>query len=318
MAGSRQASRIRDAGHAMSALARFSSLRPGSRAPALRGPARRGARGRLLRAGLIGFAAVGIVASGLAGAAALMGGPSATGGPAPGGAAWVEIRRPMALYHLAGTAFARLPAAYRARRRDADDTREDLLAFGHLGDERPFLQLSLLRAAGPDGAGPPQVAAEAAGDDLADGLARLAGTAGLAASRIHPLGPVDTRLGPVETAELDLREGDAAASCLGFRSGSGGVLRVSGFACGTPAQPASRAGVACAIDRLDLVSAGEDAALRAVFVAAERRGGAGCREGSAAAGSASALAIGRRGGWLEPDGELPPLRGLFEATLRQP
>ncbi|RYB01802.1 hypothetical protein [Lichenibacterium ramalinae] len=288
----------------MSALVRFSSVQPRSRVPTLRGPVRR----RLVRGGLLALAAVGVVASGLAAASALMGRPQPGAAPV-GDAAWVEIRHPMALYDLSGTDFARLPATYRARRRGTEGVREDLLTFGRPGDGRPFLQLSLLRA--PDPA--------AAGDagTLADGLARLAGATGLAASRIHPLGAVDTRLGSIDIAELDLRDGDAAVPCLGFGGDAGGVLHLSGFACGMPGRPVSRAAVACAVDRLDLVSAGEDAALRAVFVAAERRGGTSCRDGGTAAGSGSPLAIGRHGGWLEAGGELPPLRGLFDVTVRQ-
>lgn len=291
----------------MSALARFSSFQPPASAPRRPGRAVRRTFRRSWRAGLP-VAAVGLLALGLLAASALTEAPPAAEAAAGGVGAWIEIRRPLALYDLSGTDFARRPAAYRARRRAADETREDLLAFGRFGDGEPFLQLSLLRAAGRE--------ATEAPDDLADGLARLAGTAGLAASRVHPLGPVDTRLGPVETAELVLRDRDRALACLGFRGVGAGVLRFAGLACGTPARPVSRAAIACAVDRIDLVAAGEDADLRAVFVAAERRGGGRCREGGEA-GAGSPLAIGRRGGWLDPDGEMPPLRGLFEAALRQ-
>lgn len=89
---------------------------------------------------------------------------------------------------------------------------------------------------------------------------------------------------------------------------------MAGFACGAPGRPLGRAALACAVDRIDLVSAGDDAALRAVFVAAERRTGATCL------GGPSLAAVGpgtRRLGWLDPDGALPPLRGLFEAVSRQ-
>ncbi|WP_237477868.1 hypothetical protein [Lichenibacterium dinghuense] len=305
----------------MSALARFSSLDPRSglarfgTAQAGAGVLRRLARGRglrlLARTGLMALAAALLVAGGLGAASGLLPGRPAAGaamtaaGPAP---RWAEIRRPLALYDLAGTEFSKLPSSYRARRREPDGAREDVMTFGRLGDARPFLQVSLLRP----GAGPSDDA-DGAADGLADGLARLAGTRGLTATRVRPAAPMDTRLGRFEAADLLLWDGGASTPCLGFRGG-GAALRVAGFACGAPGRPMGRAALACAVDRIDLVSAGDDAALRAVFVAAEQRSGATCLGGPSMAAMGPG---GRRLGWLDPDGDLPPLRGLFEAVSRR-
>ncbi len=302
----------------MSALARFSSFDPplGQARPGVLG-AGRGildhlARGRglrlLLRGGLMALAAAALAAGGLAVAAGLFASRPASAGAAGSdvpGPTWTEIRHPLALYDLAGTDFSKLPSTLRARRLEPEGAREDMLTFGRLGDPAAYLQVALLRA-GANGVGD-------AGEDLADGLARLAGVGGLTATRIHGAAPMDTRLGRFETADLLLWDKDVSTPCLGFRAG-GAVLRVSGFACGAPGRPMGRAALACAIDRIDLVSAGDDAALRALFVAAERRGSTTCLLGSSLALSNRS---GRSLGWLDPDGALPPLRGLFSAAIRQ-
>ena len=54
------------------------------------------------------------------------------------------------------------------------------------------------------------------------------------------------------------------------------ILEIGGFACGTPGNPIDRARLACALDRLDLISAGEDRELRAFFTGAPRQLGAAC------------------------------------------
>lgn len=274
---------------------------------------RRLARGRglrlALRTGLMAAAAAGLAAGGLEAASRLLASRPAsadTVGAPPAGPRWTEIRRPLALFDLAGTDLSKLPASYRARRSEPDGAREDVMTFGRLGDDKPYLQVSLLRF-GAERQG------RDTGDGLADGLARLAAARGLTATRLRPAAAMDTRLGRFEAADLLLWDAGASTACLGFRGG-GPVLGIAGFACGAPGRPMGRAALACAIDRIDLVSAGDDAALRAVFVAAERRGGATCLGGPSLAAVAPA---GRALGWLDPDGELPPLRGLFAATIRQ-
>ena len=288
----------------MSALARFSSLKAPAAAPTLRSFARGRRWRRASRLGTVVAVATLLAALALAGGSRLLA-PRAAAGPASGESAWVEIRHPIALFDLSGTEFSKLPATYQARRRDADGAREDVMTFGRLGDDRPFLQLSLTRVGLPAG-----------GDDLADALAQLAGARGLSATRIEPAGPMETRLGALDTADLVLWDSAGGTPCLGFRGDAhgGSVLRVAGFACGAPGRPLGRSALACAVDRVDLVSAGDDAALRAVFVAAERRGGISCLAGSR---PISLLGPARRAGWLDPDGDTPPLRGLFEAAARQ-
>lgn len=287
------------------------------------------------------LAAAGLVAAALGVASGLLAARrSSTTGPfIATESRWVEIRRPMALYDLSGSDFAKLPTTYLARNHEPDGAREDVLTFGRLGDTGPFLQLSLRRTGVEDETGgmtveqdptstprsvgpptPPMAAPQESGAPparnvaLADALAQLAGDRGFTATRIRPAAPVDTRLGPVEAADLLLWTGGTAVPCLGFegRADAATVLQIGGFACGAPGRPLGRAALACALDRIDLVSAGDDAALRALFVAAQRRGVSTC-----SGGTPSPLAGGRRLGWLDPDAALPKLRGLFEVAVHQ-
>ncbi len=312
----------------MSALAPLPSL-PTLVLPRSRPPLGRGRVMRLLvRTGLMVVASVGLVAGGLALASGLLLSrlPDQSTGAADAPASrWTDVRQPIALYDLSGTDFAKLPATYLARNREPDGAREDVLTFGRLGDVKPYLQLSLLRAGTAAGSSPVvrrQLPGSGSSNDrdpgLADALAQLAGSRGLTATGIHVAAVLETRLGPVAAADLLLTggAGDATRPCLGFRSMAEGgtVLDIAGFACGAPGRPLSRAALACALDRVDLVSAGEDSALRAVFVAAQRRSITSCLGG---APTASLLGGGRRLGWLDPDGALPPLRGLFDLAARQ-
>jgi hypothetical protein len=83
---------------------------------------------------------------------------------------------------------------------------------------------------------------------------------------------VPTRVGSFDVADCKLAStkgpSDQSSPCLGFRSTDGKVLEIGGFACGTPGNPIDRARLACALDRLDLILAGEDRGLRAFFTGA--------------------------------------------------
>lgn len=210
--------------------------------------------------------------------------------PPPPARAWVDIVRPIALYSLDIPDLARLDSAYEARRHEPGGGRRDTLAFGRLG-ATAYLRLSAYRL-GEEAEPAASLFVEAA---------RRAGEIGYAVTRLGAADATPTRFGAMETADVTLARGAGEAHCLAFRlipQDGAEVMRLSGLSCGAPAQPIDRAALACQIDRLDLRSAGDDAALRRLFVQAERR-----RDGACAP---SRLA---RAGWLEPAGAAPTLRG---------
>ncbi len=229
---------------------------------------------------------------------------------------WMEINHPIALYDLSGTEFAKLPRVFRARRHLPDGGREDVLTFGAPGSSKPYLRLSLLRTK-QDPAVPNGDGHDAEGHEtLADDLARLAGLGDQSVTALHSTSSLSTRLGIVTVANLQLWDDGLPQQCLGFRGFPGGSdgLRLTGFACGVASKPIGRSTLACAIDRIDLLSAGDDRRLRAIFVAAEREPGSSCAEGRTRSAGGLMTAVGARTTWLDQDADLPPLRGILEAA----
>lgn len=193
---------------------------------------------------------------------------------APPPPAWVEVIRPFTAFDLAGGPYAKLPMTYAARRDIGGTARQDTLTYGTAQPGTPFLRLMFYRR----GAEPAPTTT-----GFVD-AARLAAGAGLAITRSGLGSTLPTRFGTVEVAGVAVSRADRSATCLAFRladPGTAAVLELTGLACGTDERPADLATLACTIEKLDLVSAGDDEDLRAVFVAAERRRGAGCRDGRA-------------------------------------
>jgi hypothetical protein len=194
---------------------------------------------------------------------------------APAAPAWIEVNRPFQTYDLAGGRFARLPLAYAARRDAAGTGRRDILTYGIALPGEAFLRLVVSR----------QGAEPAPDTTVFLDVARLAAGAGLAVTRSGLAATLDTRFGVVETIGLSVARRDRSAPCLGFRladPASAAVLGLAGMACGTDERPIDPTSLACTIEKIDLVSAGDDEELRAVFVAAERRRGAACHDEHAA------------------------------------
>ena len=225
--------------------------------------------------------------------------------PSPGASTvkplWIEVNRPIQLFALAGSEFSKLPLRYRARRRPEGAERQDLLIYGRFGTDTPYLSLSIRRT----GAALPA--------SLFVALARLAADHELAVVRSGtPIG-MATRFGDFATADLTLGQGAVAEPCLGFRLETPSLVsapvEIAGFACGTAARPVDRETLACVLDRVDLVSAGDDAALQRFFVDAERRRGLGC-------GKPRLLAAGWRATWLDGEVLIPPLKHLHTGNAK--
>ncbi len=207
---------------------------------------------------------------------------------------WVDVKHPIHLYELAGSDFGKLDLTYQAKRRGLGSERQDILRYGGFDDGTPSLELSINRKAAPgdEGVG------------LFVVMARLAADAHLSVVRSGLATSIGTRFGPFETADIVVARGSEARSCLGFQLQPGPQPRsvdIAGFACGTEAKPVDRAALACVIDRIDLVSAGEDDRLRDFFVEAERRRAGECVP-------PRLLAAGSRTMWMRDPGASSALR----------
>jgi hypothetical protein len=195
--------------------------------------------------------------------------------------AWVEIQKPFRLFALAAPEWGREPTTYTAQRRREGGGRRDHLTFGTFDTNQPWLHLTLYRT-GTD---------EAPLAPFFVDMARRAAPAGLAVARMGEPKALPTRFGTFEAADFTL-EAHAGASgqstrCLGFRLAEAKVLQIGGFACSAPGKPIDRAQLACTLDRIDLIAAGDDTQMRAFFTGAAGEVGAACKRPSPATAEAA-------------------------------
>jgi hypothetical protein len=186
--------------------------------------------------------------------------------------AWIDIAKPYPLFDLSAPSFWRDPPLYAARRHVAGGGREDVLTFGQFGGPKAFLRFSLYRHGTEDAAAPAYFV----------DMARRASGAGLGVTEADLPQALPTRFGAFESGTLEL-SGPAGAkrrNCRGFRlEVAAPGLTLGGLMCGGGDEKVGATDLACVIDRLDLLSAGQDRALADFFGAAERRKGRSCGDG---------------------------------------
>jgi hypothetical protein len=120
------------------------------------------------------------------------------------------------------------------------------------------------------------------------------------APELEPAGLVDSKFGMV-TLLRRTGEADAARSCLGFiRRFEAPDLQISGWSCQGNGWPARRAAIACTLNRLTLLTSGNEPKLAEMFARAE------LRRGSCATAAAPAISA----DWVT-EAENPVLRGAF-------
>ena len=95
--------------------------------------------------------------------------------------------------------------------------------------------------------------------------------------RVQAAGVIETKFGEVPLVRFSRRNGATRESCIGFaRSFETPLLQISGWSCQGDGAPAQRRIVACALDRLTMLSAGNDPNMAQLFARAElRRAGCG-------------------------------------------
>jgi hypothetical protein len=153
--------------------------------------------------------------------------------------------------------------------RHPDGGRKDVLRWSAASGDKPIAELELYRPGTEvSQAGPP--AAEIAARMDPDGMQEIAGE-----------GIVDSKFGPVTL--FGIVPGDAR-HCLGFMKNlEAANLRISGWSCQGETLPVRRAAIACTLNRLILLTAGNDPKLAELFARAE------LKRGNCASGSASTV-----------------------------
>ncbi|MDB5571591.1 MAG: hypothetical protein JWN93_2774, partial [Hyphomicrobiales bacterium] len=216
-------------------------------------------------------------------------GPTAPGAGAPlePTSAWSDVSRPFELYMIASPDLAD-PTSYAAQRHKGGG-RRDTMTFGEAAGEGPHSRMTLYRV-GAEQAPVPSFWVE---------MARRAADGGLSVERTALPDHLKTRFGNFETADVVVSGGGAARACMGFRLAVPDPdFRVSGFACGPRERPIDRRALSCLIDRLDLVSAGDDKALSLFFARSEADRQPECFGARGA----------RTSNWLAPQAGAPALR----------
>jgi hypothetical protein len=198
------------------------------------------------------------------------------------GAAWVKVNRPIPMFSLESSLLPRDPYGLVARRHVEGGGREEVHSFGSVDSPAGFASIAAYRP-GSEAAAPGTLFLEAA---------RRAAEAGLAVTRSSVPVPMTTKFGSAETADILMASDGVEHACVAWRIlGEDAQLRLAGWQCGGGGKAVDRLTLACTLDRLDLVGAGDDPALKAYFSRAERNRLPQC--GSKAGG--------RRAAWLDPE-----------------
>ena len=170
--------------------------------------------------------------------------------------------------------------------RHPEGGRKDILRWG-MEAERPRVELEIYRIGG-EGSSAPQAAA-----DLA---LRMPGGPG---RELEAAGVIDSKFGTFALVRW-ANAGDGPGACLGFfREIDDPALRISGWSCEDRSLPARRSAVACMLDRLTLLSAGNEPKMAGLFARAGLR-----RHSCGSPGSTAS------GDWIT-DADNPHLRGAL-------
>ncbi len=179
----------------------------------------------------------------------------ATIAPAPR-SEWTEIEKPFPAFALSIPEAADAPARYAIRRHITGNGRKDILGLGDTDSAAPYLEIQIYRPGSE--------------------IARFAAPAEEIAQSAIALGPtdlqrqdmLDSKFGPLSIVAFKTTQG-TARSCLGFvRAYDDPMLQVSGWFCQGGAF-IERSTLACALDRLTLLSAGSEPKVGALFAKVE-------------------------------------------------
>jgi hypothetical protein len=172
--------------------------------------------------------------------------------------------------------------------RHPDGVRKDVFRWAAWG-EKPVAELEIYRPGGESSRSGPAGAEIAAWMDLAEG-----------GREPEAAGVIDSKFGTV-TLLRPAGHADDAQPCLGFiKRFDQPNLLISGWSCQGDAWPARRAAVGCILNRLVLLTAGNEPKLAELFARAE------LKRGSCAASATPAAAA----DWVT-GAEDPRLRGTF-------
>jgi hypothetical protein len=170
--------------------------------------------------------------------------------------AWVEIERPFPAFALSIPEAADVPAHYTIRHNILGGGRKDILSRGEPDNAAPYLEVEIYRAG-------EEIAQFAPlGEEIATEAAALGPT------DLHSEAPLDSKFGALAVVHFAASHG-TPRKCLGFvRAYDDPLLQLLGWFC-RGGEFIERSTLACALDRLTLLSAGSEPKVGALFAKAE-------------------------------------------------
>lgn len=199
---------------------------------------------------------------------------------------WTPASRPHPAFAISKLDLTDRTDAYEILRHP-DGGRKDILRWAATAQEAPTAEIEIYRPGG-------ELDAFAAPE--ADIAARMTHQS---AGDLEPAGVIDTKFGRVTLLRLSGAALPGKQACLGFvKTFEAPNLRISGWSCQANSLAAQKTFLGCTLNRLTLLSAGNDPRIAELFARAELKRDT-CNTTTTAAAN-----------WIA-SGEAPPLRGRF-------
>lgn len=173
--------------------------------------------------------------------------------------AWINVERPHPAFALAMPELASTAASYAIQRRVPDGARKDVLSWGGPTLSGPYVMVEIYR---------PSAKTERFMDAPSEIAARILDFT--VTDDVKPAGQIGSKFGPVPLVDFAIAPHSEERRCLGFaRPFDKPVMQIAGWYCSAGPEVVDRAMLACAFDRLTILSAGGDAELDELFAHAE-------------------------------------------------
>jgi hypothetical protein len=176
---------------------------------------------------------------------------------------WIDVDRPHPAFDMQMPELAADGFNYAILRRSADGARKDVLSWGEPAGAGPYVLVEIYR---------PGAASERFIDAPSEIAARIVGFT--VTDDVKPVGEIDSKFGTVSLVDFAIAvpgtHNGRQRRCLGFaRPFEDPPLQIAGWYCGADERPVDRATLACALDRLTMLSSGGDPKVGALFARAE-------------------------------------------------
>ena len=176
---------------------------------------------------------------------------------------WIKVERPRPAFDMQMPELAADGFNYAILRRSTDGARKDVLSWGEAAGGGPYVMVEIYR---------PGTASERFIDAPSEIAARIVGFT--ITDDVKPAGEIDSKFGAVALVDFAIAvpgtHNGLQRRCLGFaRPFDDPPMQIAGWYCSAGEQPVDRAALACALDRLTVLSAGGDAKVAGLFARAE-------------------------------------------------